>query len=284
MAVKNEARYIEGALASISFASDFEVVLVDDGSDDGTPDIVEALDLAHVKLIRTTGIGKARAFSTAYEHASGSYFVLFAGDDVIQSDVLARRIAPLKASSIEGPAVTFCKLKSFSEQGRYDGMELPKHPARGLESGGCIAFNRAFGDIAFPIPPTLANEDNWLMLHVRFSGVHIEHVPEVGLLYRIHENNSYKRGVSFAQVNEQMWMRQRALFFFYEQRRGFLTQAQQRQVLMEFALQLLRYLGKPVLLMLLWELSVRARVKVLFNSRASLYWVRERFYKFFSGR
>ncbi|TLP61161.1 MULTISPECIES: glycosyltransferase family 2 protein [Pseudomonas] len=285
VSVKNEARYVESALRSIEPAVEtlgVEVVVVDDGSTDGTADVIEALGLPYVNLVRTEGIGKAAAYSLAYERATGSYFVLFAGDDLLIPGVLEHRIAPLRGN--EAPAVTFCKLKSFSEQQRYDGMELPKHPRQGLESGGCIAFNRAFGDTAFPIPPTLANEDSWLMLQVRFGSVRIEHVPQVGLLYRIHANNSYKRGVQFTQVNEQMWMRQRALFFFYEKYRERLTAVQQRQVLLEFALQLLRYLGRPALLMLLPGLTLKAKVKVLFNSRPSLYWIRERFYSFFSGR
>lgn len=287
VSVKNEAQYVEAALRSIEPAIgslDIEVVVVDDGSTDGTPDVIEALGLAYVHLVRTQGIGKAAAYSLAYERAKGSFFVLFAGDDLIVPEVLHQRIAPLRSEPDDVSAVTFCKLRSFSESARYDGMELPKHPQRGLESGGCIAFNRAFGDTAFPIPPTLANEDSWLMLQVRFNGTKVSHVPQVGLHYRIHANNSYKRGVQFAQVNEQMWMRQRALFFFYEQYRERLSAVQQRQVLLEFALQLLRYLGRPALLMLLPGLSLKARVKVLFNSRPALYWVRERFYNFFSGR
>lgn len=286
VSVRNETQYIESALRSVERVVDslgIEVVVVDDGSTDGTADLIERLALPFVKLVRTPGIGKAAAYSLAYEQSAGEFFVLFAGDDLLKPEVLEHRIAPLRDTPSDVPAVTFCKLKSFSEHERYDGMELPKHPHRGLESGGCIAFNRAFGDMAFPIPATLANEDSWLMLQVRFSDVRVSHVPQVGLLYRIHENNSYKRGVPFSQVNEQMWLRQRALFFFYEKYRDRLTSVQQRQLLWEFALQLLRYLGAPFLLILL-PVAIKTKIKVLFNSTAPLYWVRERFYKLFSGR
>jgi glycosyltransferase involved in cell wall biosynthesis len=286
VAVKNEAAYIEKALASIEPVArdgELEVVVVDDGSSDGTPDLIDSLALPFVSLIRTAGIGKAAAYSLAYQRACGSFFILFAGDDLLVAEVLEQRIAPLRALG-DTPAVTFCKLRSFSEQEKYDGMVLPKAAGVGLESGGCIAFNRAFGGLAFPIPEMLANEDSWLMLQVRFRGVQVIHVPEVGLLYRIHPSNSYRRGAPFAQVNEQMWLRQRALFYFYETYRGVLTPAQQRQVLLEFALQLLRYLGCSTVLMLLPDLSLKARIKILFNASPTLYWFRERFYKFFSGR
>lgn len=286
MSVKNEARYVEVALRSIEPAlpADIEMVVVDDGSTDGTADIVEQLNLPFVRLVRTEGIGKAAAYSLAYENAKGSYFILFAGDDLLEPAALEARIAPLRFYAQDVSVVTFCKLKSFSSQKKYDGMVLPKNPRLGLESGGCIAFNRRFAERAFPIPSTLANEDSWLMLQVRYSGVKVIQVPVIGLLYRIHQNNSYQRGVSFNTVNEQMWMRQRALFFFYEQYREQLSSAQQREILFELVVQLLRYLGRPVPMLLLNGIGLKVRIKALFNSTSVLYWLRERFYKFFSGR
>lgn len=285
MSVKNEARYMEDALRSLEPAlpTDVEIVVVDDGSTDGTADIVEKLNLPFVKLVRTEGIGKAAAYSLAYENAVGSYFILFAGDDLLVPAALEARIAPLRSQE-DMAAVTFCKLKSFSSQDKYDGMVLPKNPRLGLESGGCIAFNRLFAEQAFPIPSTLANEDSWLMLHVRYFAVKVTQVPVIGLMYRIHQNNSYQRGVSFQKVNEQMWMRQRALFFFYEKYREQLSATLQRKILFELAVQLLRYLGKPLPLLLLNGVGLKVRVKALFNSTPALYWLRERFYKFFSGR
>lgn len=286
MSVKNEARYVEAALRSIEPAlpADIEMVVVDDGSTDGTADIVERLHLPFVKLVRTEGIGKAAAYSLAYEHARGTYFILFAGDDLLVPAALEARITPLRSYAEDVEAVTFCKLKSFSSHKKYDGMVLPKNPQIGLESGGCIAFNRRFAERAFPIPSTLANEDSWLMLQVRYSGAKVVQVPVIGLLYRIHQNNSYQRGVSFKTVNEQMWMRQRALFFFYEKYREQLSAAQQREILFALAIQLLRYLGRPLPIFLLHGGDLKTRVKAIFNSTSGFYWLRERFYKFFSGR
>ncbi|WP_296217727.1 glycosyltransferase [Pseudomonas sp. UBA2684] len=286
MPVKNEAKYIKGALDSIvniSFAP-VEVIVVDDGSNDGTPELVESFGYSSVKVFRTGGIGKAAAFSLAYEKASGDYFILTAGDDYIIPDVVEARVAPLRQVMATDPAISLCKLKSFSDNEKYDGMVLPKNKNLGLESGGCMAFNKAFGELAFPIPSMLANEDSWLVLHARFSRIIKFHVPLVGLLYRIHQNNSYQRGVAFDVVNSQMWVRQRAAFYFFEKHGSKLSDTQIRALLFEFSVHIFRYLGASVFLLLVPHVSFSIKVKALFHSNSPLYSLRERFYKFFSGR
>ncbi|WP_454910985.1 glycosyltransferase family 2 protein [Stutzerimonas chloritidismutans] len=286
MPVKNEAKYVKGALESIVCIStaSIEVIVVDDGSDDGTPELVESLGYSSVRLFRTAGIGKAAAFSLAYEKAVGDYFILIAGDDCIVADVVQARVAPLRQVGVAEPAISLCKLKSFSDNEKYNGMILPKNKSLGLESGGCMAFNKAFGELAFPIPSVLANEDSWLVLHARFSHVIKYQVPLVGLLYRIHQNNSYQRGASFDVVNTQMWARQRAAFYFFEKHGSKLSDEQIRVLLFEFVVHVFRYMGSSVLLLLVPRVSFSLKLKALFHSGAYLYSVRERFYKFFSGR
>lgn len=286
MSVKNEARYIKDALDSIVCiaSAPIEVIVVDDGSNDGTPEVVESLGYSSVKLFRTGGIGKAAAFSLAFEKAAGDYFILIAGDDCIVPDVVEARISPLRQVAVSEPALSLCKLQSFSENKKYDGMVLPKNKSLGLESGGCMAFNKAFGRLAFPIPAMLANEDSWLVLHARFSRVAKFQVPLIGLFYRIHSENSYRRGASFDVVNSQMWARQKAAFYFFEEHGESLSGEQRRKLLFEFSVHMLRYLGASSLILLVPCVPFMSKIKALFHSKASLYFFREKFYKFFSGR
>src|SRR5690606_17627541 len=135
----------------------------------------------------------------------------------------------------------------------------------------------------FPIPAMLANEDSWLISHVRYMDVSVTHVPVVGLFYRSHANNSYKRGVPFAQVNEQMWVRQRALFYFYEKYRRQLSPEVQQKVLLEVCVQVMRQLGLAMPLMLVHRAALVLRIKMVFDANGCLDGVREGFYKVFSG-
>ena len=284
MPAKNEARYIEAALHSVAKikTGDFEVIIVDDGSSDDTCQVVKTLGFDFVRLIESGGVGKARAFTLAYESAKGDTFILLAADDLLVAENVEARISPIKSQ--DSAAISFCRLKSFSETTKYHGMELPKNSQLGLESGGCMAFNRAFGDMAFPIPDYLPNEDVWLTLHARYLPVNVTQVPKLGILYRIHDNNSYKRGAPYSQINEQMWLRQRALFYFYELYKSELSPLTQRKILTQFLLQLTRYLGFTLTLLILPEAPLKDRIKMLLNSSSLLYSIRERFYNFFSGR
>ncbi|PZP07980.1 Glycosyl transferase family 2 [Pseudomonas sp. NFPP10] len=284
MPAKNEALFIEAALRSIEKINnlEYEVIVVDDGSDDETCNIVEELAFSFVKLIKSGGVGKAQAFNLAFENASGDVFILLAADDLLIAESIHERIAPIQA--VDKPQISYCKLKSFSADSKYNAMTLPKNPTLGLESGGCMAFNRSFAQLAFPIPSFLPNEDVWMMLHARYSSVEATHTPTIGISYRIHENNSYKRGVNYSQVNEQMWVRQRAIFYFYENYKLKLPPQKQRALLIAFLLQLLRYLGFSKIICFIPEAPLKERIKLLLNSSARLYAIRERFYSFFSGR
>ncbi|WP_321391926.1 glycosyltransferase family 2 protein [uncultured Desulfuromusa sp.] len=286
MPVKNERNYIDEALKSISDVSSmpYEVIVVDDGSTDGTSDFVESLDYDFINLIRTEGVGKVAAFNLAYENAKGDFFILLAGDDRIDPEVVEKRVDPLLKVEKNCAAITLCKLKSFSENIKYDGMVLPKGKNIGLLSGGCMAFNRAFGDLAFPIPSALVNEDSWLVLHARFSHVSISHVPEVGIYYRIHENNSYKRGVGFDIVNLQMWNRQKATFYYLDKYFDELTKKQIKILMCESVVYSLRYLGLPFHILTMPSVPLSQKVKAIFHTSGFMYRLRERFYKFFSGR
>ncbi len=92
----NEAAGIERAVRSLA-GGDYpahEVVVVDDGSDDGTAEIVEGLGLAGVRVIRQPNAGKAAALSAGLAAASAEVIVTVDADTVFEEQTLRRLVEP----------------------------------------------------------------------------------------------------------------------------------------------------------------------------------------------
>lgn len=88
-------RTVDSALAQTF--SDFELIIADHESDDGTWEIVQqyAAD-PRVRLLRTpAGGGAERNWNRATEQAQGEYLKLLCGDDVLQPACLQRQVEAL---------------------------------------------------------------------------------------------------------------------------------------------------------------------------------------------
>jgi glycosyltransferase involved in cell wall biosynthesis len=84
LCVHNEASRIQTALTSLVRQTDenWECVVVDDGSTDGTSNLVDQLKEPRIRVERwSTNMGKAFALQRAAELARGDYFLELDGDD-----------------------------------------------------------------------------------------------------------------------------------------------------------------------------------------------------------
>jgi len=91
----NERETIESTVRSLAASTHpIEIVVVDDGSTDGTADIVENLAPANVRVIRQANAGKAAALNAGIAIARHDIVVLIDGDTVFEPDTVAALIAP----------------------------------------------------------------------------------------------------------------------------------------------------------------------------------------------
>lgn len=91
--VYNGERYLQETLESVlrQTFSDFELLLVDDGSTDATPAICRefAKKDARVRVIRQENGGVSSARNTGIRHATGEYIAFVDGDDDVAPTMLA---------------------------------------------------------------------------------------------------------------------------------------------------------------------------------------------------
>src|SRR4051794_8320805 len=101
MPVRNAERYLAEALESIlsqTFPA-FALLLTDDGSTDGSPEIIRryARRDGRIRLIPRVGVGYLVALNEMLVRARGEFVARMDADDVAMPDRLERQVAHLRA-------------------------------------------------------------------------------------------------------------------------------------------------------------------------------------------
>jgi glycosyltransferase involved in cell wall biosynthesis len=93
----NAAPFIEETIKSIigQSYSNWEIIVVDDGSTDNTASICEQFNNEKVKVMRQNNAGVAVARNNGLLSAKGDYVVFFDADDLMSADFMAVRLQAL---------------------------------------------------------------------------------------------------------------------------------------------------------------------------------------------
>lgn len=101
MAAYNTAAYLEEAVRSVLAQTlpDFELIVIDDGSKDNTPDLLARLAAQDARIVahRQANKGIGGATNTALDLARGEYVAILDSDDAMEPDRLALQTAYLDA-------------------------------------------------------------------------------------------------------------------------------------------------------------------------------------------
>ena len=102
----NEIKNIEATVRSI-LANDhpLEVLVVDDGSTDGTADLIESLQLPRVRVMRQRNSGKPKALNAGIRAAHHEIIIMIDGDTVFEPDtvrLLAQPFADPQIGAVAG--------------------------------------------------------------------------------------------------------------------------------------------------------------------------------------
>lgn len=195
IATYNGARYIGEQLASIlkQLSAEDEVVVSDDGSTDGTIDIVRSLNDRRIRIVD----GPRRHsptlnFERALRNAKGDYVFLADQDDVWLEGKVRRCVEELQKCDcvVSDARVTDSYLNTTSEslfklmhvrRGRLSNLLW-----RNSYTGCCMAFKREVLNKALPFPTDIPMHDIWIGNVAAFCG-RLRFIDDRLLLFRRHD-------------------------------------------------------------------------------------------------
>lgn len=286
-AVRDEALYIREMIESAvrQDHQNWELLLVDDGSSDGTAEIIEGIAASDPRVVlvdRQAAQGKVSAFNRAYAASTGDVICIQGGDDIIPQGAFAARVAPFEEGSPHGKVALF-KLRTFSDDPRFDGMVLPKG-ASSSRSGGSLTMSRDLAAKVFPIPENLVAEDIWLSMALDAVALTTVSRPEIVLDYRIHPGNSNPRDKPFHVMTEASHARSKAYQELIDAAHLPFSDDRKKLFQARLTVERFRYEGPAWRILTVRSLPLVDRLAILSKSNAVLFALRVRFYKLLSGR
>jgi len=98
MPVYNQERYVRDAVKSIldQTFEDFELIIVDDGSADRTPEVLCSFSDPRIRIMRQPNSGFISALLTGYHAARGEWIARMDSDDVSHPERLAKQLELLE--------------------------------------------------------------------------------------------------------------------------------------------------------------------------------------------
>lgn len=293
MAVFNEEKYVRQAIESILAQSyrDLELIVVNDGSTDLTQKIIMELALSdlRMKVINLCKVGKNAAFNKGIAISSGNWIGLFAGDDIMEPGVLedlmvvARKYEPTKQKVVIGALQ-----RMFTDDPKYkfeNDIVVPFKNADGIFANTVGIVSVSLCAAAFPVPTSYPNEDTWLALAYRYlSDVRVQ-TNLIYSNYRIHANNSYDHASHDFYVYNESYHKRRIAIKEFCDTYGDCLSANQKLILSRlYELEMLRYNGKVIKLLLMGGVPYKEKIKALFFSNSLLNLIKIKLSRYVLGR
>jgi glycosyltransferase involved in cell wall biosynthesis len=162
---------------------DLEVVIVDDGSTDDTPQVVRGIDDPRVHYLHQENRGVSAALNTASRAARGEYLALLGSDDVWLPNLLEELVPVLDTDADLG--LVYARARGMDAQGRPLPQILgapekfPGEPLKSLLYGDCVCglaavFRRTCLERVGGWDQTMIGNEDWdlwirMAEHFRFA-------------------------------------------------------------------------------------------------------------------
>ena len=212
-------RAIESALNQEYPAELLDLVIVDDGCTDSTPDVIEAYRSRHpdrITVVHQENAGLVGATNTAVAHARGEFLAMIDADDLWPADKTRRQVTRLLADPSLG--LVYCDTEVIDP---YDEIRRPSYwewlqikPQRGptafaeimglrgnIALATTIMFRAELAERIFPIPLRVPFQDWWITAHAAALSA-IDCVEGLRTGYRQHGGNATLGATGLWEVRE----------------------------------------------------------------------------------
>lgn len=201
--VHDGERFLHEALESVLTQGhdDLEVIVVDDGSTDGTWDILRRFE-GLVRAVRQEQSGPSAARNRGLGLATGDIIAFQDADDLWTPDKLKVQLARFRSRpELEicvGMVQNFWMPELAHEAARFQGHPFSR-PAPGFVFGSLMAKRAAFHRVG-PLNEDLrVAEDHEWFLRAREAGVVEDVVPDIVLRRRLHRGNATRSDLASRQ-------------------------------------------------------------------------------------
>lgn len=200
----NRADLLREALESVVTQTfkETEVIVVDDGSDDSTPDVLHEFE-GRIQAVRLSHAGISAARNAGMDRATGEYLAFLDSDDLWKPEKLERQLR--FAEQHPECVLTYCDAHQFSSEGVDPKSFVERFPALRKPADIFVPMIRQYAipltstvmvktsflketGIRFPIEIG-SGEDLGMFLHMLLAGAKFEYLPESLALRRLHEAN-----------------------------------------------------------------------------------------------
>ncbi|BAY31379.1 glycosyl transferase family protein [Nostoc carneum NIES-2107] len=198
---------------------DFELIVCDDGSRDGTSELMSQYTDNRIKYIRhQQNIGKSNNMRSGFNAASGEYFIKFDDDDRLTPDFLARTVTIFEQNpeidfvgtdhwiidinNVRNDEMTQENSRRWGRKklatGIVDNLLEVVFIYQSFQVGATLFRHQTLQELGFMLPNIQNCEDNDLFVRLALAGKKGYYLPELLMEYRCHaEQQGINRAIPY---------------------------------------------------------------------------------------
>lgn len=212
----NDKDYIQETIQSLfdQTYQNFEIIIVDDGSDEATKQVLQILINDRTKVITQPNSGPSTARNRGFAVASGDYILTIDADDTVEETFLGKAVAILNENDAVGAVSSHCNV--FIKNHEITAEHKPKGGTLNdfLFDNNSVSFalirKQTWQDAGGYDEAMITGFEDWeFWINVTKKRWEVYIIPELLFNYRIKDKNSVNK-------NAKLYYRESNLNYIYK--------------------------------------------------------------------